>query len=80
MDDVQSIDDSLANACFAARVCYDPLGSVPPGRLRLHRPFRIGARPPTVDGQVSEALRPYAPLPVEWPGVIEAAAQASERE
>ena len=56
------------------------LGSVPPGRLTPDLPFRIGSRPPAAERQVSEVLRPYAPRPVDWPVVIEGAAQAADHE
>lgn len=40
----------------------------------------IESWPPLVERQVSEVLRPYAPLPVDWPVMVEAAAQAAWRE
>jgi len=58
----------------------DSFGSVPPSHLRSDRPFRIGVMPPTVEWQVSEVVLPYAPLSVDWPVVIKAAAQAADRE
>lgn len=61
-------------------VAHARLGSVPLGRLTLDWPFWIGALSPTAERQLSEVLQPYAPLPSDLPVVIEAAAQAADRE
>lgn len=52
-------------------------GSDPPGRLTPDRPFKGGSGAPSVERQVLEVVRPYAPLPLDWTVVIEAAAQAA---
>ena len=33
---------------------------------------KVGSRAPPVERQVSEVVRPYAPLPLDWPVAIEA--------